>query len=326
MEELWCEGCVGLQDSSFLKPTGGHPSFGDHLTVVNVSCCENVTNTFVRHLAEVTGPRLRSVNISWTNTDCISLLYLAGYTLSTAVEVAHSSRSLEVHVIKDIELAKVLEEEKNKRSKNFQITEDTENEIPSDVVKGLCDYCVGEAVRLYEEKSSDNGTTIEEESFGDYDVIKLDTEMPPVIEIISDSICPDWAILSLDDISVGVKPGSCSCQQHQRTPGAVNFTEKISAVSDENTKQPSDATSPHGMEADQYKRLFIPCITTLNVTDIRFFEFAVGKRCVELFVESNPNLLDLHMSWEEMSNEVLEHIARNEVNLQNISLVSSRMK
>lgn len=332
-----CDGCVGLQDSSFLKPTGGSGSLGCYLTVVNVSCCENVTNTFVRHLAEVTGPKLKCVNISWTNADSISLLYLAGYTLSTAVEVAHVSRSLQDHVVRDIELAKVLEEEKNRRrSKRPDTSEGMQRNIESNTVHFDCtDQAVVEHTfgpsdlkppKDEEILTAEVSSPSVESFFADYDVIEI--KLPGCGEEMSlvqndDGFDDNWDILSLDDIKI--EPFSSRDQLLPGQPISKDTTTNFQESGHNQQISLSENTSPRagaGAQNEQFHRLFSPVLTSLDITDIHFNEFSVSQRCIELFVKSNPDLVELHMSWIEMNNEILGIIAQNEINLQNISLVS----
>ncbi len=74
-----------------------HPSdVSLSLTGIDMSGCKTVSETTVRQLAVLCGPNLKSVNISWTNIDCIALVYLCGYSLSSAVFLATNAHHEEV--------------------------------------------------------------------------------------------------------------------------------------------------------------------------------------------------------------------------------------
>ena len=80
------------------------------LTSIDLSGCLGVSSTAVRYLTMMCGPNLRSVNLSWTNMDCSALLYLAGYSLSSAVHLATFGLNVDMpFTVKELEAAQMLE-------------------------------------------------------------------------------------------------------------------------------------------------------------------------------------------------------------------------
>ncbi|XP_060081195.1 F-box and leucine-rich repeat protein 13-like [Ylistrum balloti] len=89
LQHLNLSGCSKLTDNVFLlnenlqlqRETFGQMTqecYDCALISVDVSCT-TLTSTAVRHLATLTGPTLKHVNISWTGADTLALLYLSGY-------------------------------------------------------------------------------------------------------------------------------------------------------------------------------------------------------------------------------------------------------
>jgi len=81
-----CEGCAKLCDLRV-------PQSLDHvrpvtLTSVNLSGCRKLSSSAIRRLTCVAGMHLRTVNLSGTGIDCMALVYLSGYSLSAAVNLA----------------------------------------------------------------------------------------------------------------------------------------------------------------------------------------------------------------------------------------------
>ena len=334
IEELICEECDQLQDSSFVKHLG-FKNIGCNLTSVNVSGCQKISSTFVRCLTDVTRTKLKAINLSWTNVDCISLLYLAGFTLTTAVQIAHLSKSIESHVLKDIELAKNLDINASEKQDELNkverlLTPIEEEKSASGYLKELCAYCT-EEVRLRNKSMSIFGS-ITEESYDDYDIIESLTiaedpfeENDKAISMNDDII--EWDVLSLEDIKF--IPNTCECTQKSPKLTATELEsivddtiEASSSVSDsQNMKTKESENMMHAVEGSSYKQLFQPNITSLDITQIDFYDFEVGKRCIELFTQSNSCLLHLHMSWSRLDNGILGCIANNEINLRSLSLV-----
>ncbi|KAL3885402.1 hypothetical protein ACJMK2_025465 [Sinanodonta woodiana] len=91
LQHLNVSGCLNLTDKVFLlneKLQGTREAFSSvrpvmdyecHLVSVDISGCRKLTNTAIRHLCTLSGPTLKSVNISWILADCTALLYLSGY-------------------------------------------------------------------------------------------------------------------------------------------------------------------------------------------------------------------------------------------------------
>ncbi|OWF35272.1 uncharacterized protein LOC110443129 [Mizuhopecten yessoensis] len=89
LQHLNLASCSKLTDTVFLlnenlqlqRETFGQMSqdrYDCALISVDISCT-TLTSTAVRHLATLTGPTLKHVNISWTAADTLALLYLSGY-------------------------------------------------------------------------------------------------------------------------------------------------------------------------------------------------------------------------------------------------------
>lgn len=55
---------------------------------IDLSGCQSISSTTLRHLCSLCGQRLERVNLSWTNIDCTALICLSGYCLASAVYVA----------------------------------------------------------------------------------------------------------------------------------------------------------------------------------------------------------------------------------------------
>lgn len=62
------------------------------LSRIDLSGCQGISSTTVRHVSFLFGPSLQSIDISWTKIDCTSLVYLSGYSLSSAVYLATNSQ------------------------------------------------------------------------------------------------------------------------------------------------------------------------------------------------------------------------------------------
>ena len=64
-------------------------------------------------------------------------------------------------------------------------------------------------------------------------------------------------------------------------------------------------------------------ITELDISQISFYDSDVGKDCIKMFVHSNHLLTSLCISWTELTDTILEEIARNEPRLIKLGLVGS---
>ncbi|XP_064604520.1 uncharacterized protein LOC135469839 [Liolophura sinensis] len=89
------------------------------LTSVDVSGCRSLTSTVVRHLATLTGPTLRSVNLSCVQVDCMALLYLCGYGLVSAVSLMFGEENGQ-GLIQDKDLTENLLELQLLQARRFQ--------------------------------------------------------------------------------------------------------------------------------------------------------------------------------------------------------------
>ncbi|XP_033725044.1 papilin-like [Pecten maximus] len=100
LQHLNLAGCTKLTDNVFLlnenlqlqRETFGQMSqdrYDCSLISVDISGT-TLTSTAVRHLATLTGPTLRHVNISWTGADTLALLYLSGYGRPSIVDLTLS--------------------------------------------------------------------------------------------------------------------------------------------------------------------------------------------------------------------------------------------
>ncbi|KAI8761852.1 F-box/LRR-repeat protein 2 [Biomphalaria glabrata] len=55
------------------------------LQTLDISGCQNVSSTCIRHLCTLCGPTLHTLNIAWTKIECTAFLYLSGLGLPAAV-------------------------------------------------------------------------------------------------------------------------------------------------------------------------------------------------------------------------------------------------
>jgi len=273
--------CSNLEDSLFLQsfniqPTKTSPNIGVNLTSLSLAGCQCITSTFVRRLTQLTQSNLKSINISYTEVDCTALVYLAGYTLSTAVQMANLS-DLDGTVLKDVEVNKEL----NKLL----------NQVDSDTPKAssqVCAYC-------NKDEAQSNKTISTVDSFNEYDIIK--------------GLCKhniydyndEWDVVSLEEVEIEVSMNSeCTCGIQP-------------AVLSNREPEEDDGT---------LKQLFQPKLVCLDITSINFYDDDLGKRCLELFLQSNQCLQQFYASWSKLDNEMLETIAKNEIDLRSLSLVS----
>ena len=62
---------------------------GSKLTSVDISGCQSLSTTAVKHLASMCGANLRSINLGWTGVSCTALLYLAGLNMEEVGRILH---------------------------------------------------------------------------------------------------------------------------------------------------------------------------------------------------------------------------------------------
>ena len=102
--------------------------------------------------------------------------------------------------------------------------------------------------------------------------------------------------------------------------------EKSTGVSDCELKRVdlSNMESLLSSQAEFYKprQMFASQITDLDISQIKFYDFSVGVQCIKMFVTSNHQLQSLSISWQSLTDSILEIIVTNEPNLMKISLVS----
>ncbi|XP_064645007.1 uncharacterized protein LOC135498609 [Lineus longissimus] len=168
LRSLSLSSCVGITDDVFLLNTDSQivtdkksamPVFKPdlhcaHLTSLDVSGCQSITSNAIRHLTTLCGPSLRHVDISWTKIDILALWYLAGYNLSSAMDLRlnikdlHGNHEEILEQIKRINLDKSPQsdtEEKEKRSQLEKNWVAMETLIPEKTVEN---YNIGEADRF----------------------------------------------------------------------------------------------------------------------------------------------------------------------------------
>ena len=85
------------------------------LSRIDVSGCQGISSTSVRHMLSLFGSTLKSVNISWTKIDCTALVYLSGYGLSSAVYIATNSRDEMPFSVAELEASQEFEFQVTKR-------------------------------------------------------------------------------------------------------------------------------------------------------------------------------------------------------------------
>lgn len=294
--------------------------FAHHLTTVNVSGCRNISSSFVRYLMSVARSNLQSINISWTNIDCMALVYLSGYTLSSAVHIAVNNDTMTpVPYLEElIEQARVYEFQ-NECVEQLDTANLAEEQSASVYLKQLCAYCTQDlALRKYSASTFDMFS----ESYEDYEII--DSQVVKLfknqnyfaknfLESSNNTASLDWDVLSVNDCNVSLRVDVCTCT----SPSNLSSPGSDSPSTDTECK----VLLKSDKSEDDYRQLFIPNITSVDITQIDFYDFEIGKKCLELFAKSNPKLNEFHTSWEEVYDYVLSSVVSNCCDIQNLSLV-----
>jgi len=327
IEDISCEGCHELQDGSLPSNYANNlVTTTGFLTTINVSSCHSVSSTFIRYLTAVHGPTLKSVNISWTSIDCLALVYLAGYTISTK-----ASLTLKNYVsIKDLTC-------RNNLSRLFSFVNDMDNVSTTSVfteemmfkrpieksasgyLKDLCAYCTQDI--CMRQPSGSHFSSIMD-SYEDYDII--DSQLVHILEddntLTSDveDIYADWAILSINDLYRVERP-HCTCSSNCTQSHSAATTDE---ASHSNTDEESTDSDPQSFDSSfDFQRVYQPQITSLDITRIDFFDNEIGIKCLEFFIHANTSLVQFYTSWTDLSNEMLAEIAQHENDLELVSLV-----
>lgn len=289
LEDIQLEECQ-IKDNSLFHQ---NQSFGSALTTVSLCGCQSVTNSFIKALTSVTKSNLKSVNISRTNVDCKALIYLAGFAPSDRTEPVK-------------EIVFDLPADLN----------DQENERISLHLKDVSAYCA-EEVRMKRANVTSSEPITSDSNFDDGPIIP---------DVLYDSDCESWDIISLDGLDLQIDEVRLSSRLDD-----VN-------ISDSPTKEIEKTCDPYEDGDDAFdsgdfpadlkieflyslRKKFCPNITSLDITQISFFDDGIGSKCLEIFVESNKCLSDLSLSWESLSNHDLKCIAQNECELRSLSLI-----
>ncbi|XP_063953148.1 uncharacterized protein LOC129256321 isoform X2 [Lytechinus pictus] len=94
---------------SEIRPWKDNSFPGSHLASVDLSGCQNLTNTCIRHLLELCGPNLRNLNVSCTAMDFCLLWYLSGYSLSSTVQFVLQAKRNQDEPYTDVAFEELLE-------------------------------------------------------------------------------------------------------------------------------------------------------------------------------------------------------------------------
>ena len=114
------------------------------LSRIDLSGCQGVSSTSIRHMLSLFGPTLQSINISWTKIDCTALVYLSGYSLSSAVYLATISQHKMPFSVAELEASQEFEFQVTKKQSIGNInyvfdasptcalaSEDSKNNVPN---------------------------------------------------------------------------------------------------------------------------------------------------------------------------------------------------
>ena len=77
-----------IMDTSHSKHSPGR-----NLTSVDISGCNSLSTMAVRHLVDLCGPSLTTLNLSWTGVGCTALLHLAGLSLEEVARIVREADS-----------------------------------------------------------------------------------------------------------------------------------------------------------------------------------------------------------------------------------------
>ena len=206
--------CSNLEDSLFLQSlsvrhTENSLNIAANLTSISLAGCQCITSTFVRRLTHFTRSNLKSINISYTAVDCTALVYLAGYTLSTAVEMANLSHLGET-VLKDVEVNKEL-------NKQFLEVDSSEHSFSS---SQICEHCTKEKAKLNKISTVD--------SWSEYDIVE---SWPAFCTQSSADGYDEWDVISLEDVKIEVNKTACTCEvQPEAMPNSKEQTGEAEAA------------------------------------------------------------------------------------------------
>ena len=91
------------------------------LARVDLSGCQGISSTAVRYMLSMFGSFLQSINISWTKIDCTALVYLSGYSLSSAVYLATNSSAEMPFSVAELEASQEFELQLTKNQVSTQV-------------------------------------------------------------------------------------------------------------------------------------------------------------------------------------------------------------
>ncbi|XP_065071249.1 uncharacterized protein LOC135695947, partial [Rhopilema esculentum] len=116
------------------------------LSRIDLSGCQGISSKSVRNLFSLCGSTLESVDISWTKVDCTALVYLSGFSLSSAVFIAthadeknlpcsvaelEASQEFEFQMIKEMNKSDSINSNSQRLSEMFLVPTEKDNNIAS---------------------------------------------------------------------------------------------------------------------------------------------------------------------------------------------------
>eukprot|EP00794_Sanderia_malayensis_P005243 gene5243-5907_t len=316
------------------------------LTNIDFSCCKGMSATTIRQLAVICGPNLKTVNISWTNIDCIALVYLCGYSLSSAVFLATNAHHEDVpFTVAEMEASQQFEFQMiSKHNASVPAAEEKDLEISppcedeTDVILRASDNSMRCDDKVRDEKI-DIG--VEEKFFSSEN--SACSGLVSLEKINETALFEDIAKMSLDgDIPNGSAlimeraeiNNSVDCVRELETFEAVVAslnTDPADAEPFDNSQPEITAPSPsltvplqdeNGGNCSMFvpRQMFQCQITELDISEISFIDYEVGSDCLKKFVTTNHHLRVLKISWKLFDDNLLGFIAKNEPELVDIGL------
>ncbi|XP_048580508.1 uncharacterized protein LOC5516976 [Nematostella vectensis] len=106
LQHLNLSSCKNITDNAFAINSSNAPNSaetsqhvpsqralhaGSCLSSIDISGCQHLTSTSIKHLVELCGPTLTTVNVAWTGVGCVALLHLAGLDSKSFVNVVEKA-------------------------------------------------------------------------------------------------------------------------------------------------------------------------------------------------------------------------------------------
>lgn len=109
------------------------------LSRIDLSGCQGISSTSVRHILSLFGSTLQSINISYTKIDCTALVYLSGYSLSSAVYLTSNSQQDMPFSVAELEASQEFEIQITKRHMHGAIQNGLDtSSIPESSINQSC--------------------------------------------------------------------------------------------------------------------------------------------------------------------------------------------